>query len=197
MRVFKWSTTFHSSEESPIVSVWVLLPFLPVHYIRCKETLYSIAATIGKPLRIDHATASVSRPTVARVLIEYDISKPLLKRLWIREKNTSFWQYITFENVSRYCATCKHVGHSDDTCYISKPELRNAARVGPVQQTVVPDGDGNKSKVPMKTQYVQKADNRNQNAATNEVTTHSAQDTSTVASPVVHDVRTTKRSYYY
>ena len=43
----------------------------------------------------------------------------------------------------------------------------------------------------MKTQYIQKADNRNQNAATNKATTHSAQDTSTVASPVVHDVRTT------
>ena len=191
MRDFKWSTTFHSSEESPIVPAWVSLPFLPIHYIICKEALYSIAATIGKPLRIDHATASVNRPTVARVLIEYDISRPLLKRLWIGEKDTSFWQYITFEKVSRYYATCKHVGHSDDTCYINKPELRNAARVGPVQQTVVPDGDGNKSKVPMKTPYVQKAENRNQNTATNEATTHSAQDTSTVASPVVHDVRTT------
>ena len=86
MRIFKWSTTFHSSEESPIVSVWVSLPFLPVHYIRCKDALYSIAATIGKPLWIDHATASVSRPTVARVLIEYGIFRPLLKRLWIGGK---------------------------------------------------------------------------------------------------------------
>ncbi|KDO53890.1 hypothetical protein CISIN_1g026898mg [Citrus sinensis] len=36
-----------------------------------------------------------------------------------------------------------------------------------------------------------KADNKNQNAATNEASTQSAQDTSTVASLVVHDVRTT------
>ncbi|KAL9412593.1 hypothetical protein AB3S75_041270 [Citrus x aurantiifolia] len=191
MRVFKWSTTFHSSEESPIVPVWVSLPFLPVHYMKCKEALYSIAATIGKPLRIDHATAAVSRPTVARVLIEYDISRPLLKRLWIGEKDTGFWQYIIFEKVPRYCAACKHVGHSDDTCYIKKPELREADRVGSVRQTVVPDGEGNKTKAPVKTQYVQKADNRNQSAATNEAATHSAQDNSTVASPVVHDVPTT------
>ncbi|KAL9424510.1 hypothetical protein AB3S75_031602 [Citrus x aurantiifolia] len=191
MRVFKWSTTFHSSEESPIVPVWVSLPFLPVHYMKCKEALYSIAATIGKPLRIDHATAAVSRPTVARVLIEYDISRSLLKRLWIGEKDTGFWQYIVFEKVPRYCAACKHVGHSDDTCYIKKPELREANRVSPVRQTVSPDGEGNKKKAPVKTQYVQKTDNRNQSAATNEAATHSAQDNSTVASPVVHDVPTT------
>ncbi|KAL9459047.1 hypothetical protein AB3S75_002435 [Citrus x aurantiifolia] len=191
MRVFKWSTTFHSSEESPIVPVWVSLPFLPVHYMKCKEALYSIAATIGKPLRIDHATAAVSRPTVARVLIEYDISRPLLKRLWIGEKDTGFWQYIVFEKVPRYCAACKHVGHSDDTCYIKKPELREADRVGPVRQTVVPDGEGNKTKAPVKTQYVQKTDNRNQSAATHEAATHSDQNNSTVASPVVQDVPTT------
>ncbi|KAL9461919.1 hypothetical protein AB3S75_004838 [Citrus x aurantiifolia] len=171
MRVFKWSTTFHSSEESPIVPVWVSLPFLPVHYMKCKEALYSIAATIGKPLRIDHATAAVSRPTVARVLIEYDISRPLLKRLWIGEKDTGFWQYIVFEKVPRYCAACKHVGHSDDTCYIKKPELRKADCVDPVRQTVVPDGEGNKTKTPVKTQYVQKADNRNQSMVANEAAT--------------------------
>ena len=200
IRVFKWSTTFHSSEESPIVHVWVSLLFLPVHYIICKQALYSIVATIGKPLRIDHATASVSRPTIARVLIEYDVSKPLLKRLWIGEKDTSFWQYIIFEKVPHYCATCKHLGHSDDTCYINKPELRNAARVGPVKKNVV-NVQGNKSKEPIKTQYVQKVDNKKQNAATNEATNQSAHDTSTVATagfvatvlplPVVHDVSTT------
>ncbi|KAL9407476.1 hypothetical protein AB3S75_046094 [Citrus x aurantiifolia] len=159
--------------------------------MKCKEALYSIAATIGKPLRIDHATAAVSRPTVARVLIEYDISRPLLKRLWIGEKDTGFWQYIVFEKVPRYCAACKHVGHSDDTCYIKKPELREADRVGPVRQTVVPDGEGNKTKAPVKTQYVQKTDNRNQSAATHEAATHSDQNNSPVASPVVQDVPTT------
>ncbi|KAH9684251.1 protein WVD2-like 3 [Citrus sinensis] len=137
--------------ESPIVPVWVSLPFLPIHYMRCKETLYSIAAAIGKPLRIDHATAL----------------------------------YIIFEKVPRYCATYKHVGHSDDTCYINKPELRKADRVGPVQQTVVANGEGNKSKEPMKTQYVQKADNRKLNAATNEAATHTNAETSEAQNEVI------------
>ena len=83
----------------------------------------------------------------------------------------------------RYCAACKHVGHSDDTCYINKPELRKTDRVGPVRQTVVPDGEGNKTKAPVKTQYVQKAYNRNHSTVTNGA--------ATVVPPVVHNSPTT------
>ena len=75
------------------------------------------------------------------------------------------------------------MGHSDDICYINKPELRKTDRVGLVQPTVVPDGESNKLKEPVKTQYVQKADNKNQNAATTEATT--------VVPPVVSTVPTT------
>ncbi|KAL9429811.1 hypothetical protein AB3S75_025242 [Citrus x aurantiifolia] len=46
-----------------------------------KSALCSIASAIGTPLRVDHATASVNRPSVARVLVEYDVSKPLLPRI--------------------------------------------------------------------------------------------------------------------
>lgn len=69
------------------------------------------------------------------------------------------------------------------------------------QKNVVVNVEGNKSKEPIKTQYVQKVDNIKQNAATNEVINQSAHDTSTVATsglvatifplPVVHDVSTT------
>ena len=69
MRVFKWSTYFRCSAESPIVPVWVSLPYLPVHFINCKSVLCSIASAIGIPLRVDHATASINRLSVARVLV--------------------------------------------------------------------------------------------------------------------------------
>ncbi|KAK9179061.1 hypothetical protein WN943_028257 [Citrus x changshan-huyou] len=124
MRVFKWSTDFRCSVESPIVPVWVSLPHLPVHFIHCKSALCSIASAIGTPLRVDHATASVTRPTVARVLVEYDVSKPLLPRIWIGEGESGFWQDVVFERAPAYCATCKHLGHSVDSCYIANPELR-------------------------------------------------------------------------
>lgn len=74
MRIFKWSTDFRCSVESPIVPVWVSLPYLHVHFIHCKAALFYIAAAMGTPLRVDHATTSVNRPSVARVLFEYDVS---------------------------------------------------------------------------------------------------------------------------
>lgn len=43
-----------------MVFVWVSLPYLLVHFIYCKETLYSIASIIEKTLRIEHATAFVN-----------------------------------------------------------------------------------------------------------------------------------------
>ena len=57
------------------------LPYLPVHFIHCKDALFSIVNAIEKPLRVDRDTAAVNRPSVARVLIECDVSWLLLPRL--------------------------------------------------------------------------------------------------------------------
>lgn len=81
MCIVKWFTSFRCSEESPIIPVWVSLPHLLVHFIHCKDVLFSIANAIDKPLRVDHATTVINRPLVARVLIEYDASRPLLSQL--------------------------------------------------------------------------------------------------------------------
>ncbi|KAL9448768.1 hypothetical protein AB3S75_016132 [Citrus x aurantiifolia] len=126
MRVFKWSTDFRCSAESPIVPVWVSLPHLPVHFLFCKAALYSIAAAIGTPLRVDNATASGTRPSVARILVEYDISQPLLPRIWIGEGDSGFWQDVLFEKVPAYCSACRHLGHSSESCFIANPGLRKA-----------------------------------------------------------------------
>ncbi|KAJ4726796.1 Ribonuclease H domain [Melia azedarach] len=174
MRVFKWSTTFRCSEESPIVPVWVSLPFLPVHLMYCRHALFSIASAIGKPLRVDQATASLNRPSVARVLIEYDISQPLLPRLWIGEGEDGFWQDIIFENVPHYCGACKHLGHTPDTCYITRPELRTSKpkHIGTSQsrrelgKTVASKGQPTGA---TRTKYVVTADHRGQ-ASTDIVT---------------------------
>lgn len=174
MRVFKWSTTFRCSEESPIVPVWVSLPFLPVHLMYCRHALFSIASAIGKPLRVDQATASLNRPSVARVLIEYDISQPLLPRLWIGEGEDGFWQDIIFENVPHYCGACKHLGHTPDTCYITRPELRTSKPKhtgtsqsrGELGKTVASKGQPTGA---TRTKYVVTADHRGQ-ASTDIVT---------------------------
>ena len=66
MRGFKWSPDFRSNVESQIVPLWISLPYLPVHFYD-KSCLFSIAKAIGTPLKIDEPTASLTRPSVARV----------------------------------------------------------------------------------------------------------------------------------
>lgn len=139
MRIFKWSKDFRCSAESPIVPVWVSLPYLPVHFIYCKAALYSIAAAIGTPLRVDNAIASGNRPSVARILVEYDISQPLLPRIWIGEGDSGFWQDVIFENVPAYCSSCRHLGHSYESCYIANPGLRKAPQSTPPPQRPAAD----------------------------------------------------------
>lgn len=136
MRIFKWTTNFRCYEESPIVPVWVSFPFLPIHYIQCKPALISIASAIGKPLRVDHATTAVIRPSVARVLIEYDVSRPPVPRIWIGAGDSGFWQEVIFEQIPAYCASCKHHGHSTEECFLANPGLRKPQRTcGETQAT--------------------------------------------------------------
>lgn len=136
MRIFKWTTNFRCYEESPIVPVWVSFPFLPIHYIQCKSALISIASAIGKPLRVDHATTAVIRPSVARVLIEYDVSRPPVPRIWIGAGDSGFWQEVIFEQIPAYCASCKHHGHSTEECFLANPGLRKPQRTcGETQAT--------------------------------------------------------------
>lgn len=119
---------FRCSEESPIVPVWIFLPFLPVHYIRCEQALCSIASAIGKPLRVYHATAAVIRPSIARVLIEFDVSKPLIPWTWIGSGKSGFWQEVIIKQFPTYCTTCKHLGHLVGECFVANPTLRKTQR---------------------------------------------------------------------
>lgn len=73
-----------------------------MHFIHCKQALFSIAKAIGKPLRGDHAITAVNR--------QYDVSRPLLLRPWIGEGDDCFWQDVIFECAPLYCALCKHLG---------------------------------------------------------------------------------------
>ena len=56
-----------------MVSIWVSLLYLPIHFIHYKEASCLVVGMIGKTLRVDHAIGSINRPSVATVLIENDV----------------------------------------------------------------------------------------------------------------------------
>ena len=49
MHIFKWSTSFQCSEESPVVH---FLPYLLVYFIHWKDALFSITNAIDKPFQL-------------------------------------------------------------------------------------------------------------------------------------------------
>lgn len=92
--------------------------------MHCKEVLYSIASAIGKPLRIDEATASLTHPSIARMLVELDVTQPSPLRIRIDVDNFGFWQNVNFEKIPPYYASCKHLDHTAETCYVTNLGLR-------------------------------------------------------------------------
>ncbi|EOY19056.1 Uncharacterized protein TCM_043721 [Theobroma cacao] len=124
MRVFKWTPEFETEKEPSTVPVWISFPNLKAHLFE-KSALLLIAKAIGNPLWIDEATANGTRPSVARVCIEYDCLKLPVDSVWIvvskrgsKDMLGGYLQKVEFSPMSEYCNHCCHVGHSVSECLI-------------------------------------------------------------------------------
>lgn len=82
MEVLKWNPSFNRGHDYPVMTLWVTLPSLLVHFFD-KGALFFIAKIIGTPLKLDEATKMVCIPSQTRNLIEVNISKPLPPLIWI------------------------------------------------------------------------------------------------------------------
>ncbi|KAL0423300.1 UNVERIFIED_CONTAM: hypothetical protein Sradi_0864800 [Sesamum radiatum] len=122
--------TFNPREESPIVPVRVCLPELPIQFFDW-EALFSIARSLETPLRTDVSTATLVRPSVARVCVEINLLEPLQTEIGLGFGTKVFIQPVVYERLPKYCATCKHLGHVDDECY---EKLKNREPVQPVER---------------------------------------------------------------
>ncbi|KAL0386797.1 UNVERIFIED_CONTAM: hypothetical protein Sradi_2561500 [Sesamum radiatum] len=124
----KWSPTFSTAHESPIVPIWASFPELPAHLFK-KDVLFSLAKFIGTPLQIADSTFNQSNLSKARVCIEIDLLKPLVEEIDINIFGSTIVQKIVYEQVPYYCSLCKHIGHQDSECYskgdIPKPPSRS------------------------------------------------------------------------
>ncbi|KAM3236174.1 hypothetical protein P3L10_016211 [Capsicum annuum] len=116
----KWTPDFKPEEDSPIVPVWVLLPDLPFH---CHTWHYvkQILAPIGTPLSMDLATDHKTRPSMAKVRVEIDLTKSKLNSIWVGTEDVSFPlkgynQKLEYESVPKFCRHCKILGHSLPQC---------------------------------------------------------------------------------
>ncbi|KAI0529122.1 hypothetical protein KFK09_001669 [Dendrobium nobile] len=89
MRLLKWTPFFDVKEESPIVPIWISFPNLCLHFFN-SLVLHALGSIFGRPLQMDQLTANRLRPSVARVLVEIDITKKHPKDIWIGSENFGY-----------------------------------------------------------------------------------------------------------
>jgi len=121
MKIFKWTPDFRPDMESPIVPVWIALEGLPAH-LQKKRAMYSIANLIGSPLKVDASTLAHNRPSVSRVCVDLNVSKPIPEFIWINNGSYGgFAQPVTYEYIPPYCNFCKRFGHLIPDCKAGQP----------------------------------------------------------------------------
>ncbi|KAK4351735.1 hypothetical protein RND71_027253 [Anisodus tanguticus] len=127
MRTFKWDASFNPAEESRFAYGWISFPGLSPHYYG-ETTLFSLAAAVGSPIAIDAATLNKTRPSCARVKVEFDLLKSHPQHIVIQvgegDGITTEFQRIRYDFKPKYCTNCKLQGHDVNGCWNLKPELR-------------------------------------------------------------------------
>ena len=76
MQVFRWSPRFTPGVESTCAPIWVEFPCLRAH-LQSPRALQSLAGMVGKFLCADKDAEEFTRPSVTRVCVEVDFSKPI------------------------------------------------------------------------------------------------------------------------
>ncbi|KAK4344456.1 hypothetical protein RND71_034632 [Anisodus tanguticus] len=124
MRTFKWDVSFNPAEESRFAYGWISFPGLSPHYYG-ESTLFSLAAAVGSPIAIDAATLNKTRPSCARVKVEFDLLKSHPPHVVIQvgegDGITTELQKIRYDFKPKYCTNCKLQGHDVDGCWNLKP----------------------------------------------------------------------------
>ncbi|KAL0394703.1 UNVERIFIED_CONTAM: hypothetical protein Slati_4436500 [Sesamum latifolium] len=68
---------------------------------------------------MDEPIADMSRPDLARVCVEIDLTAPKVQALHLQINGKTYRQQVVYENCLPYCTFCNHLGHDMSAC-ISK-----------------------------------------------------------------------------
>ncbi|XP_060182956.1 uncharacterized protein LOC132612899 [Lycium barbarum] len=129
MRPLLYNTRFKIDEETTVAMAWISFPnLLPTFFM--KNSLFSLASAVGKPLQLDMATINKTRPNCARVKVIVDLAANLPKVVNMKityeksEVSRIFKVQIQYDVLPKYCTRCKLQCHNEEGCKILHPELR-------------------------------------------------------------------------
>ncbi|XP_020695165.1 uncharacterized protein LOC110108744 [Dendrobium catenatum] len=123
MRLLKWTPNFDVWEESPIAPVWISFMNLRLHFCN-SQVLFRLASIFDRPFQTDEATASITQPSIARVLVELDVSKKHPGEVWLGFELNGYFQKVEFENLLIFRSHCKMHGLGFKDCFRLHPHLR-------------------------------------------------------------------------
>ncbi|CAN1743212.1 hypothetical protein LINPERHAP1_LOCUS1713, partial [Linum perenne] len=115
--VARWSPSFNENDPISTILTWVRLPKLPIQFFN-HTAVTRIGNYIGKMIRLDLATSESARARYARVCVEVDLSKPLLRKYMI--ENRVF--YVEYESIENLCFGCGKYGVKVDCCPTCNPQ---------------------------------------------------------------------------
>jgi len=98
-----------------VIPLWIQLPNLP---LICwgPDSLSRIGSTLGKPLFADECSSKQTRISYARILIEIDITIPLLHKILVESPDEKCFEHkIAYDWEPTFCQKCQQVEHNCDT----------------------------------------------------------------------------------
>ncbi|KAJ8550750.1 hypothetical protein K7X08_000120 [Anisodus acutangulus] len=121
MRSLIYDSNFKLDKETLIAMAWISFPNLLTTFF-VKESLFSLASAVGKPLQLDLATINNTRSNCARVKVQLDLLADLSKfvMMEIEDEKTKEINVvkvrIQYDHLPKYCTECILQGHSNEEC---------------------------------------------------------------------------------
>ena len=112
LAIRQWEPEFKASIATlSSVAVWVRLPELPIEFYE-PNALLKIGRAIGSVLRIDSHTASGERGRFARLCVQVNLDKPLVRMIYLHKLT----QNVLYEGINTLCFSCGRIGHKIEMC---------------------------------------------------------------------------------
>ena len=91
--------------------MWIRLPKLPIEFYE-HNALLKIGRAIGPVLRIDAHTANGAKGCFARLCVQVNLNKPLVRTIYLGKLKQS----IQYKGVSTLFFECERIGHNKEVC---------------------------------------------------------------------------------
>lgn len=134
-----WEVDFVSSKVTiNKTMVWIRFPSPGMEYYD-ESVLTALATAVGKPIKVDIRTIDASREKFARVCVEIDLDKPVVGKIWFRNR----WFHVEYEGLHLLCSKCGLFGHPGRNCLhvktVAEP-VQNAPTNVNVEKRAAKDG---------------------------------------------------------